>query len=148
MMDFSTHANSISDLKKAVERKKSKIVITDPKLIKKLKPVAKLKNISTSKKIALATFLTGTGVALIATEAISIAAAPATGGVSYLAGKAIQMAEIAPVAATTGISATTLTAIIVLCATFETTVIIAIIKNYDVEIDARTGHLTFKLKKN
>ena len=112
------------ELKSAMKRGESEIEV-----------VGKLaKNIKTGKKVA---FL---GPVAIGALTVALATIPATGGLST---PVVTAALVAPIAAKTGLD----TAIIIAAASVGVTLIIAIFRDYDVDIEGANNGVKVRMRK-
>lgn len=126
---------TMEELKRAKEENVEKIIV-EGKLADNLVKSKKIATLSAASLTAL--------TAAIATAAASIAAAPVTGGISTIAAPA-SLAVIAPIAASTGLSATTI-AFLVSVGTGGVAVIVALLKGYTIEADLKNSRVTLYRK--
>lgn len=126
---------TMEELKRAKEEKVEKIIV-EGKLADNLVKSKKIATLSAASLTAL--------TAAIATAAASIAAAPVTGGISTIAAP-VSLAVIAPIATSTGLSATTI-AFLVSIGTGGVAVIVALLKGYTIEADLKNSRVTLYRK--
>lgn len=126
---------TMEELKRAKEENVEKIIV-EGKLAENLVKSKKIATLSTASLTAL--------TAAIATAAASIATAPVTGGISTIAAP-VSLAVMAPIAASTGLSATTI-AFLVSVGTGGVAVIVALLKGYTIEADLKNSRVTLYRK--
>lgn len=126
---------TMEELKRAKEENVEKIIV-EGKLAENLVKSKKIATLSAASLTAL--------TAAIATAAASIAAAPVTGGISTIAAP-VSLAVMAPIATSTGLSATTI-AFLVSVGTGGVAVIVALLKGYTIEADLKNSRVTLYRK--
>ena len=138
-----TYVTTVKELQDAVERKDEEIMVSAD-LAKKLKGIIKLKKLSKQQQTALIALIAGGGVG-IGGLAIAVAAAPVTGGASLLAAAPLA-AFAASAAGGASISAGVVAIIITLIAVVGVVTVVALLKDYDLEMAENLKETTFCFK--
>ena len=134
-----------SELKAAVSDGVETIIV-EGKLAKDLAPLARIMKLSPVKIAATIGFLSVSGAAVAA----SIAASPATAGISGAAAFTVAAPAAAIFAAKSGISIALVIALILLCVLIGATTVIALLRTYDLcqeEIEFKIGTEGFTFRK-
>ena len=132
------------ELKKAVAEE-TDIIYIDPALEKDLKSLIRAMKLGPAKIAALVAFLTTTAAGIIAGVGLAIP----TGGISAAISGITAMPGVIAFATTSGVSASSLAGLIVLCAVIGVGVIVYLLRWYDLEEEECTfnsviGKIKFK----
>lgn len=139
-----TYVTTKKELQDAIKRKDAEIMVSGD-IAKKLKGIVKLKALPEKQQAALIALITGGSAVGIGTAIAAIAAVPVTGGTSLAALPAAFLIG----GAGAGVSSGVIAIVLAIIAVVGVATIVALLKDYDVEMVGNVKETTFcfKLKK-